>query len=116
MTPIDGPDGLDLTPQEEAAAEELGVQPETLQLPAGIHKGMVVFEMTDGSFGFRPLNDNLSLFEAYSLVARISAGLQADITANKVIEAQKQLAIEVRKQQAEAAKAPRIAIPGRRGR
>jgi hypothetical protein len=87
---------------EQAAAEEAGVQPMTIELPPQIRKGIAVYEMDDGSFAMAPLVDGTGLMDAITLATRLLEGARADLIARKTVEAQ----------QAQA-RAPKILVPGR---
>jgi len=99
----------DRDPQDPEAGdllgEELGVEPEQVKLPPGIYKGITLFELEDGSFGFLPLTKNTTLMDAASLAIRIQTGIQADMVVQKLLATQKMM------QQQAKPKMPGIIIP-----
>lgn len=97
--------------QENAVAAALGVQPEVIAVPPGIRHGIMLFELENGEFGFIPMNEGTTLMVAESLCHRISLGIQAEIIANKVMEKQRTLAVNVRQAQAEQEKKPKLMLP-----
>jgi hypothetical protein len=87
---------------EDIVAEELGVQPEEMDLPSPIRRGIHIFELEDGSFGWGPSNDKTGLLDATGLLARA----KSIIAAESLKEA---LKAEAKAQRAR----PKLTIPGR---
>ena len=87
MTDERGPDAP-MTDDEMAqiAAEELGVAEENIELPPDVRRGITLFELENGDFGFIPTTDDTTLMDALVLAMRVQAGIQADLTAQKVME------------------------------
>lgn len=109
------PDELAAEMQENAVAEELGVEPEVIEVPPGVRKGITMFELEDGNFGFIPVTENTTLMDAYALASRILCGINADLVSQKVVEKQAAMAGSLARQaQQQKATRPRIMIPGRR--
>lgn len=99
--------------QEQAVAEELGVQGEEVEAPPQVVRGITIFELEDGQFGFQPVNEGTTLADAMSLTSRISTGILVDMVAQKVVQLQMQQS-QYLAQQAQAQKnRPGIVIPGR---
>ena len=97
--------------QEQAVAEALNVQPEEIEVPPGIRKGLLLFELENGEFGFRPLTDGTSLMDAYALCARIQAGINADLVAQRMLLAQRAVAQKAQQAQTEKAQKPKLYLP-----
>lgn len=70
----------------EIVAEEMGVESDTVELPPGVRRGITLFELEDGKFGFIPTTQDTTLMDALVLAMRVTAGIQADLTAQKVME------------------------------
>lgn len=103
--------------QEEIIAQEVGAEPETIDLPPNMLKGVTLFELEDGSVGFLPTTPNTTMMDAYALCMRISLGIQIDLQAKKMLELE-QAQIERMQQQAQemrkqAQQRSRLTLPGR---
>jgi hypothetical protein len=72
--------------QEQIIAEEVGAEPETFQLPPYLRRGIMVFELEDGSVGHFAITADTTVMDGYGLLSRILAGMQVDLTAAKVME------------------------------
>jgi len=90
--------------QEQAVAEELGVEPEAIQLPPGVRIGVTVFELDNGEYGFMPTNKSTTLMDVYGLLARIQAGIEADLVSQRIMAAQRQVAANAAKAQQQKSK------------
>jgi hypothetical protein len=99
--------GLDLTPEEQAAAAAAEAEPMTLELPPQMVSGILVYEMEDGSWGFRPLSEGMKLLDVIGLLTKALEGARADLFASRVMQM-------MQTQQAAADKRPRIVLPGRK--
>lgn len=73
---------------DAAAAIAAGVTPEEIKLPGNIARGMVLFEMEDGSFGAQPLpmSVNMSADEALSLADRYVRRTTVDMTVQRLLQ------------------------------
>jgi hypothetical protein len=103
--------------QEEIIAEEVGAEPETIDLPPNMLKGVTLFELEDGSVGFLPTTAETTMMDAYALCMRIALGIQIDLQAKKMMEMEQQQiqrmqteAMEMRKK---AQQRGRLTLPGR---
>ena len=98
----------------EMIAEEIGVTPDQIELPAQPVAGLMIFEMDDGTFGFRPITPTTGLLDMVGLIARAQIMIQADAYAEAQI---KKIDARLAKERAEARK-PQLVVPtaGRRRR
>jgi len=100
--------------QANAAAEEMDVQPDEIEIPPGIVRGLLIFELEDGSFGYQNLGaGQIDIMDALTLGNRLVEGARADLVCVK-LNAYAQAA-RTEKQRAEQPK-PRIAVPRPMGR
>ena len=101
--------------QEEAVAEELGVEPDTIALPPGVRIGVTVFELSNGEYGFMPTNNATTLMDVYGLLSRIQAGIEADLVSQRIMRAQREVAANAAKAQQQKAKiiVPQLAPRGK---
>jgi hypothetical protein len=78
--------------EADAVGEEMGVEPDVMEIPPGIVRGVLVFELEDGTFGYRNLNGTgkLDIMDAISLGSRLVEGARADMTALKTLQLMKQ--------------------------
>lgn len=115
MTDPNSPDFNEAEMQEQIAAEEMGVEPETIQLPPGIRRGITLFELETGDFGFIPITEGTTIMDAYVLAQRVAAGAMSDMIADKVVRKQTEQAVQLAKNaQAQRQQRPNIVIPGRK--
>ena len=101
--------------QEQIVAEELGVEPEVIQLPPNVRIGVTVFELSNGEYGFMPTNNATTLMDVYGLLARIQAGIEADLVSQRIMRAQREVAANAAKAQQQKAKiiVPQLAPRGK---
>lgn len=97
--------------QEEAVAEALGVEPEYLEVPPGIRKGIVLFELEDGSFGFRPMVDKMSMMDTYLLCERVQVGIKSDMVAQRILKAETEVIKTMQQAQKAEAEKPKLFLP-----
>lgn len=68
-----------------AAAEALGVEPDMMEVPPGIVRGVFVFELEDGSFGYQSMNEGpIDIMDAITLGNRLVEGARADLIVVKL--------------------------------
>lgn len=96
-----------------AAAEALDVRPDTMEVPPGIVRGVFVFELEDGSFGYQNMGEGpIDIMDAITLGNRLVEGARADLIVVKL-----NAYIERAKQARQAQPAPsRILTPRPMGR
>ena len=73
----------------EMIGEEMGVEPESIQVPPGVLRGVLVYELENGAFGYRNLSggsSKLDISDAISLGQRLVAGATADLISIRVVE------------------------------
>src|SRR5262245_34968306 len=91
---------------ENVVADEIGVAPETVDLPTQIKYGVVVYQLENGSFGFDPMNDETTLDDVLTLVNRVKLRIEGQTYTVQFMEALAQA------QQARRAPQQRIITPG----
>ncbi len=120
MTDERGPDAMTDDEMAKIAAEELNIEEENIELPPNVRRGITLFELENGDFGFIPTTEDTTLMDALVLAMRVQAGIQADLTAQKVMEYEDKKLAELRTEAAAAQKKARTGIispgRGRRGR
>jgi hypothetical protein len=80
------PEAVDLETAEEIA-EELDIQPDTMEIPPGIVRGVFIYELEDGTFGYKNLaGGRLDIMDAISLGSRLVEGARTDMTALKTVQ------------------------------
>jgi hypothetical protein len=100
--------------QANAAAEEMGVEADEIEIPPGIVRGLLIFELEDGSFGYQNLGGGqIDIMDALTLGNRLVEGARADLVCVK-LNAYAQAARQ--EKQREAQPKPRIAVPRPMGR
>lgn len=79
-------EAVDLETAEEIA-EELDIQPDVMPIPAGIVRGVLIYELEDGTFGYKNLaGGRLEIMDAISLGSRLVEGARTDMTALKTVQ------------------------------
>lgn len=103
--------------QEQIIAEEVGAQPETIELPPSMVKGVTLFELADGSVGFLPTTQSTTMMDAYALCMRIALGIQIDMQAKRMLELEQaqiqRMQAEAMEMQKKAQARNRLTLPGR---
>ena len=72
--------------QADAVADELGIEPDEIETEPGVVRGVFVYELEDGSFGYKNMDGSKpNVGDALMLGSRLVNGALADLTALKTI-------------------------------
>ncbi len=71
---------------EEAVAEAAGAEPETIDLPSQLARAVLIYELEDGRFGFRPIAGTMpvDMDAVMSLIDRCERRATVDLIAMQV--------------------------------
>lgn len=73
--------------QADAVAEEMGVEPDEMEVEPGIVRGVFVYELEDGSFGYKNMDGGkVNVGDALMLGSRLVEGARSDLAALKTIQ------------------------------
>jgi hypothetical protein len=76
--------------EADLVGEEMGVEPDSMDIPPGIVRGVLVYELEDGSFGYRSMiGEKLDIMDAISLGSRLVEGARSELHALKTIQLMK---------------------------
>lgn len=77
-------------PTVEQVAADMGVQPETVEIPPTARRAFILFELADGSFGSLPVTGlETSIEEAVYLAQRFLFRATIDMTSRHVVQSLK---------------------------